>query len=297
MREIRLTVPRGSAEAVFALARAAGIAEASVHEVRVLGRDEPSEELAVKSSAPKIRKFLRTLLLAPPIDRREIRFSAHEVLALVGDEPARRVTIPAGVPLTDVHHDLWRYCHVTGSSIARTGVSAALLAYAMLKGDTLLAVGALMFTPFSPLVLSVALGIAARRGDLTRQALLALAVALVLTLSAASITGVLVGGPLSAEDFGGPTRNFVMSGLIGVMAALADSDEVGRRQLLGLAMAYPFVRLIVWFGLTLALGAPEQGSRVHDLVLLAGNAAVMTAAAATTYRLIGRDGELAGLPR
>lgn len=297
MREIRLTVPRGSAEAVFALARAAGVGEASVHEVRVLGRDEVAEELAVKSSAPQIRTFLRTLLNSPRFDRRKVRFSAHEVLALVNEDSAQRVTIPAGVPLTDVHHDLWRHCHVTASSVARTGVSAALLAYAMLKADTLLAVGALIFTPFSPLVLSVALGVAARRGDLTRQALRALAVALVLTLAAAAITGALVGGPVRAEDFGGPTRNFVMSGLIGVMAALADADEVGRRQLLGLAMAYPFVRLIAWLGLTLSLGTPEDGSRTDDLLLLAGNAVVMTAAAATTYRVIGHDGELAGLPR
>ncbi|WAS95387.1 hypothetical protein [Nannocystis punicea] len=297
MREIRLTLPRGSAEAVFDLARAAGIAEASVHEVRVLGRETTAEEMTLKSSAPKIRTFLRELLRSPLFDRRTVRFSAHEVLALVNEESARRVTVPAGVPLTDVHHDLWRYCHITASFVARTWVSAALLAYAMLKSDTLLAVGALIFTPFSPLVLSTALGVAGRRTELTRQALRVLAVAFVLTVSSAAITGALVGGPMLAEDFGGPTRNFVASALIGVMAALADSDEVGRRQLLGLAMAYPFVRLIVWLGLTLALGVPDDGERLHDLLLLAGNAVVMTAAAATTYRVIGHDGELAGLPR
>ncbi|WP_434419793.1 hypothetical protein [Nannocystis pusilla] len=298
MREIRLTVPRGSAEAVFAVARAAGIAEASVHEVRVLGGEPATaEELALKSSAPKIREFLRALLCSPLFDRRKIKFSAHEVLALVNEESAQRVTVPAGVPLTDVHHDLWRHCHVTASLVARTCVSAALLAYAMLHQDTLLAVGALIFTPFSPLVLSAALGVAARRTELTRQALRVLLVALVLSLSAAALTGALVGGTMPAEDFGGPTRNFVASALIGVMAALADSDEVGRRQLLGLAMAYPFVRLIVWLGLTLALGEPEGGDRLHDALLLLGNAVVMTAAAATTYRVIGRDGELAGLPR
>lgn len=296
MREIRLTLPRGAAEAVFTLARAAGIAEASVHEVRVLGREEPAEEMTVKSSTPKIREFLRALLCSPLFDRRTVRFSAHEVLALVDEESAQRVTVPAGVPLTDVHHDLWRHCHVTASLVARTCVSAALLAYAMLKADTLLAVGALIFTPFSPLVLSAALGVAARRRELMLQALRVLALALVLTLLSAALTGALVGGPMIDVDFGGPTRNFVASALIGVMAALADSDEVGRRQLLGLAMAYPFVRLIAWLGLTMTLGAPEGGERLHDVLLLSGNAVVMTAAAATTYRLIGRDGELTGLP-
>ncbi|MFY0538994.1 hypothetical protein [Nannocystis pusilla] len=183
-------MPRGSAEAVFAVARAAGIAEASVHEVRVLGGDgAPAEELTLKSSAPKIREFLRSLLCSPLFDRRTFRFSAHEVLALVNEESAQRVTIPAGVPLTDVHHDLWRHCHVTASLVARTCVSAALLGYAMLHEDTLLAVGALIFTPFSPLVLSAALGVAARRTELTREALRVLLVALVLTLSAAALTG------------------------------------------------------------------------------------------------------------
>lgn len=291
-----MLVPRGRAEALFALAREAGIEHASLHEVRVLGGQGPAEELKIKSSAPRVKAFLAAYLRSPLNDG-SIRFSAHDVLALVDGESAREVTVPACVPFSDVQHDLWRYCHVTASFLARTVVSAALLAYAMINDDPLLIVGALIFTPFSPLVLSAAFGLAASRPELARHALRSLSLALLLTVASAAATARLAGGPVLFDRYGNLPVNFAFSIAIGVMAALADCDEVGRRQLLGLAMAYPFVKYAAWLGLALSLGFPEGGETLRRLAAFGGNAVLMTAAAALTYRLLGRRGELTHLPR
>jgi hypothetical protein len=296
MRELKLTLPRGSAEQVFALARDAGIAEASLSEVRMLGRAEPADELKLKGSAPEVKRFLESFLRSPVFDQGRTHLSAHDVLALVNDESAREVTIPTCVPLLDVQHDLWRHCHLTPSLLTRTAVSAGLLTYAALRGDTLLTVGALVFTPFSPLVLAAAFGLASRRPELVRRALRVVAWALCVTVACSALTAAVVRGPMPAEPPVPLGTWLLFSALIGVMAALCDADEVGRRQLLGLAMAYPFVRLVVWFGLAAALGFPSGQETSRRLLALGGNFALMTAAAALTYRRLGR-GELSALPR
>jgi ABC-type spermidine/putrescine transport system permease subunit II len=87
-----------------------------------------------------------------------------------------------------------------------------------------------------------------------------------------------------------------MSAILGVLAAAADSDEVGRQQLMGLAMAYPFVKFPVWIGISLVLGFPDAATTRARLASLAGDVLIMTAMAALTYLVMARRGELERLP-
>lgn len=298
MREIKVVGPKGSAAEVARLALDVGIAEASSREVRVSDASgvREEEETVVKSSTPKIRALLSALYSQPGYDRRKQRVSAHMVLALVAQEPIADVTKPVVIPFTDVQQDLWKYCHVTPSFAVRSAASAGLLAFALLRDETVLAIGAMIFTPFSPLILSTGFGLASRHRRHVRQGLLAFAAAFVLTVAAAAATAAIDGGPMTYADFGRLESNLLMSAVLGVLAAAADSDEVGRQQLMGLAMAYPLVKFPVWIGISLVLGFPDAATTRARLASLVGDALIMTAMAALTYRAMARRGELERLP-
>lgn len=298
MREIKVVGPKGSAAEVARLALDVGIAEASSRTVFVhdAGGEREEEELVVKSSTPKIRAFLSALYRSPGYDRRAYRASAHMVLALVAQDSIAEVTKPVVIPFTDVQQDLWQYCHVTTSFAVRAAVSAGLLAFGMLRGKTTLEIGAMIFTPFSPLILSTGFGIASRCRRLALQGALAFATASALTVAAAALTALIAGGPMAFADFGELKADLAMSAVLGVLAAAADADEVGRRQLMGLAMAYPFVKFPVWIGIALVLGFPDAATTRTRLIALGGDVLLMTAMAALTYRVMARRGELERLP-
>jgi len=298
VREIKVVGPKGSAAALARLAQEAGIAEGASRLVTVheAGTEREEEEFVVKSSTPKIRAFLSAVYQDPGYDRRARRLSAHMVLALVAQDPIREVTRPVVIPFTDVEQDLWQYCHVTPSFAIRSAVSAGLLAFALIRDETVLAIGAMIFTPFSPLILSTGFGLASRRRRLVLQGLLAFATAFGLTVAASAATAAAAGGPLTYADFGELKSNLLMSAALGVLAAAADSDEVGRKQLLGLAMAYPFVKFPAWIGIALVLGFPDAATARLRLESLIGDVLIMTAMAAMTYRAMARPGELARLP-
>lgn len=296
MRELKMRVPLGRAEEIARLARKAGIRTAISHQVRVHGAEEMQEEVRLKSSTPKVREFLSRLFREPYFDKRLYPFSSHEIRALVDEEPVFSVTRPVYTPLSDLQQDLWQYSHVTTSFVVRAAVSSGLLAYAMLKDDTVLGVGAMIFSPFSPLILAVAFGLASRCGLMIRQGLRALAIALGVTIASAALTAAVAGGPMLFQRFGGLADNFAMSAVIGVLAAVADIDDVGRRQLVGLAMAYPFVKFPTWIGIAVAAGFPERSVALQRLLILGGNAALMTGMAAGVYCWIARRGELDDLP-
>lgn len=298
MREIKIRAPLGASKKLSHLALQSGISEATSHVVRVHGAAaEEAEEFKVKSSAPRIKAFLSALSRAPFYERSGYQVSAHAVLAIVGRETLSSVTAPVPVPFMEIQQDLWQYCQLTASFAVRAAVSAGLLAYALIKDDTVLAIGAMIFTPFSPLVLAMAFGLASRCARLTAQGVKAFLAALALTVAAAALTAAAAGGPLLFANFGGLGTNLAMSATIGLLAAVADADEVGRRQLIGLAMAYPFVKFPVWMGIALIQGFPDRTTTFSRLGALAGNAILMTLTAAFVYRSMARGGEVGALPQ
>jgi hypothetical protein len=296
MREIKIRVPKGQAASVARLALNVGISQVASRDIYIHGLEETNEELKIKSSTPKIRRFLSALFHAPFYNKKTYQFSSHDIRALVTADPIRSVTVPACIPFSDIQQDLWQYSHITSSFVIRVMVSAGLLAYAMIKDDTVLGIGAMIFTPFSPLILAIAFGLVCKELSLVQQGLKAFAIALLLTVGAAWVVAKVVGGPMLFSRFGTLPVNLVISAVTGVMAAVADADDVGRRQLLGLAMAYPFVKFPTWLGIALGVGFPDHSTTLERVADLIGNPLLMMATAAAVYWILGRRGERKDLP-
>ncbi len=277
MREIKVLVPKGMSAEVAKLALKAGTGSATMRSVFVYGPDEEREEVKVKTSTPTARRFVDALLAAPYFDRRTISVSSHDIKALISDAEIADITKPLCIPTVDIFEDLWQNSHITQTFVVKVIAGALLMAYAMFKNDPVLMVGALLFTPFSPLLMGIAFG--ARAGDrhLIRQATLAFTVGNILTVMGALITASFMKGPLVYNGLGSLLSNFLISVIAGIVAGLTDADDVGRRQMIALAATIPYVKFPVWFGISCVKGFPDgQATGMHLLSFGINIATVLT---------------------
>jgi hypothetical protein len=254
MREIKVTTPEPLAEGVARMAKDLGIDSITVSEQTVYGVSTPYREVKLRTSTPAGKKFLDRLFSSAVFDRSKFIVSSHELRAVVSAEEMKDVTRPLIVPMVDVFEDLWQNSHLTRTFFAKVVGSALLLAYAMLKNNIVLMIGALLFTPFTPLLMGFAFGLRAGDRGLIKQSMKAFFVGTLLTVAAAAVVTAAQKGPLGYQEFGSVGSNFFQSLAAGAIAGFADADDVGRRQLIGLAAAYPYVKFPVWFGYSLVEG-------------------------------------------
>lgn len=254
MREIKVTTPEPLADGVARMAKELGIDSITVSEQTVYGVAAPYREVKLRTSTPAGKKFLDRLFSSAIFDRSKFIISSHELRAVVSAEETKDVTCPLVVPMVDVFEDLWQNSHLTRTFYAKVIGNALLLAWAMLKNNLVLMIGALLFTPFTPLLMGFAFGLRSGDRGLLRQSVKAFLVGTALTVAAAAAVTAVQRGPLGYQEFGSVASNFFQSLAAGAIAGFADADDVGRRQFIGLAAAYPYVKFPVWLGYCLVEG-------------------------------------------
>jgi hypothetical protein len=287
MREIKIRLPGEDAERVANLALAHGADSVAAHEVFVHGKGERMHELKIKTSTPHAKRIVDALLAAPFFNPARYVVSSHDIRALISTQAIEPRTRPVCVPRVDVHQDLWQNSHFTWSFALRVAVSSALVAYAMLREDLVLMIGALIFSPFSPVQMGLGFSLCVRDRALAGRAAKTFALGLVLAIAAAAVAAAVTRGPLMYDRLGQLGDNAVISLLAGFMGAFAESDDVGRRQLLGLAAAYPFVKFPVWIGIACVLGFPALPETAKRLGMLGVDVLAMVLAAAVGYWAVG----------
>ena len=296
MRLVKISTPDGKGEDIARLAVGAGIPEATIQRFETYGADgsrRPKEAVDVKTSTPAAEKFIEAVMTAPFFDPEEYSIDVRQPRSVVTKESVRAVTWSISVPSLDLFEELWQFSHVTPSFILRMFIGAALLSYGMVKLNLLLMIAGLLFIPFLPMLLAVGFGALTKEWRLVRQGAFAAAVATGLIVAGGAVVALLTGKPSEFDEFAPTLTTLLISLAVGVAAGLATGDDVGRRELIGLAATAQMALIPAWFGISLVYGfssaaTPAPAVRVLNFFVAA---AAILVTSMVTYHLLGMRGE------
>ncbi|HVF51619.1 MAG TPA: DUF389 domain-containing protein [Pyrinomonadaceae bacterium] len=295
MRLVKVAAPEGKAAEIAQLAFGVGIGQVSTTQEVVYhddGSSETKDVVNVDTATPKAKAFVEAVLSAPFFDRQKYSINIREPRAIYGREHPSRVTRPFALPETDLLEELWQFSHVTLSFVGRVLVGSLLLAFGMVQANLLFMIAGLLFLPFLPLILAMGFGTLAREWRLVGQGLLAFVVGTGLILLGGVIIGLLTEPPLKFQEFNPMLTSILFSVAVGIAAALATSDDVGRREMIGLAASSQVAIIPAWLGVSLVFGFPrtDTGSPVQRSLTFLINIVAIIVTSLITYALIGMRG-------
>jgi len=202
----------------------------------------------------------------------------------------RELTKPLVVPATDIFEELWQFSHITVGFVGRNFIAACFLAYGLINQQILLIIAGLLFLQLLPLLLAIGFGAWTRTWKLVGQSASAFIVAVILLILGGVLVAALSSPPLKYNEFNTTFVGFLISLAVGIAAGLANSDDVGRREFLGLAATAQIAIIPVWFGICFVFGFPtttgqnEITSRALGFGL---NILTIIIASLATYILLG----------
>jgi hypothetical protein len=273
------------------IAFAVGISEVSVAEKRMLeksGSETIRDSIEMDVSTPLAKAFMDEITSAPFFSREEFSIAVRQPRALISREKLSRLTRPLVEPAVDIFEELWQFSQVTYGFVGRILIGALLLAYGLVEYKLLFMIAGLLFIPLLPLMLSVGFGLLTRQWRLVGQGLFSLMMALLLLVTGGVIVGFLTDPPVQYSEFSTLETGFLISLVVGVAAGLATADDVGRREMIGLAATAQIAIIPAWFGLCLVLGFPaiETTSPLRRVFGLLLNVIAIVVAALATYAAI-----------
>jgi hypothetical protein len=291
MRQITVTAPQGSAHQIAKIAFAVGISEVSVYERRILttsGSETIKDSVEMDVGTPVAKAFIDEFTSASFFDVKTFSIAVRQPRALICREKLSTLVRPLVEPSVDLFEELWQFSQVTYGFVGRILIGALLLAYGLVEFKLLFMIAGLLFIPLLPLMLSVGFGLWTRQWRLAIQGLYSLAVAIGLLIAGGFIVALLSNPPIQYADFNSLATGFFISFAVGVAAGLATADDVGRREMIGLAATAQIAIIPAWLGLCLVLGFPAADStpparRVMGLLL---NIVAIVIAALGTYAAI-----------
>ena len=296
MRLVRVKAPEGQAGEVARLAHEAGVPSVTVSQMRNLSSDgsaETKDVIDVDTATPRAKAFVESLMSAPFFDAEKYSIAIRQPRSIISKEDVRGLTWPVVAPSADIFEELWQFSQVTPSFVGRMLIGSVLLSYGMMEQNLLLMIAGLLFLPLLPTLLAVSIGALSRQWRLAGQGLFAFAVATALIVAGGAIVAAVVGPPLRYHTFSGMLTAAVISSLVGVAAALADTDDVGRREMIGLAATAQVALIPAWLGISLVIGfsqAVDPTPPPRRLLTFAAIVAAIIVASMATYALLGLRG-------
>ena len=288
MRQITITAPEGSGSQVAQIAFAVGISQVSVSEKRILkadGSEAIKDSIELDVGTPSAKAFLDQFTSAPFFSREKFSIAVRQPRALVSQEQLSRLTRPLVEPSVDIFEELWQFSQVTYGFVGRILIGGLLLAYGLVEYKLLFMIAGLLFIPLLPLMLSIGFGLLTQQWRLVAQGVGSLAVAICLLVLGGGAVGLLTNPPVQYSDFTSLPTGLLISLVVGIAAGLATADDVGRREMIGLAATAQIAIVPAWFGLCLALGFPAAdltppSRRILGLLI---NIAAIVVASLGTY--------------
>ena len=265
MRQVTITTPVGRADDVARIAFNVGIPEVSVNQTRVVkldGSETTKDRVELDTGTHLAKVFVDELVAADFFDLDQFTIAVRQPRSIVSRERFESMARPLVEPSTDLFEELLQFCQVTYGFIGRIFIGAVLLALGMPDDRLLFMIAGLLFIPLLPLILGIGFGICARQWNLFRQALFALTVAIFLLAVAGITVALLTHRPVLYSESSSLLTGALISVVVGVAAALATVDDVGRREMIGLAATAQVAIIPVWFGLCLVTGFPVVGSSI-----------------------------------
>jgi len=300
VRLVKVQAPAGKGEEVAQLAFAVGIAQVTVRQEQVYRPNQAREAkdvVDIEVATPLAKAFIDAVLTAPFFDPEAYAITVRQPRSIISHEAPATLTKPFVVPAIDLMEELWQFSHVTFGFVGRVALAAALLAYGMIADKLLIVIAGLLFLPLLPLLLAISLGMWTRQWRLAWQGGQALVVGIVLLVAAGALVAGITGPPLRFNESNSLFTSLLISLVVGVAAGLATADDVGRREMIGLAAVAQIAILPTWFGIWLVFGSAADGSMApaaRALMLLV-NVSTIVIAALGTYALLGLHGS--GLAR
>jgi hypothetical protein len=295
VRLIKVQVPAGKGDEVAQLAFAVGIAQVTVRQEQVYRPNQPKEPkdvVDIEAATPKAKAFIDAVLAAPYFDPAAYAITVRQPRSIVSHEPPATLTKPLVVPTVDLFEELWQFSHVTVGFVGRVVLAAALLAYGMIADKLLIIIAGLLFMPLLPLLLAISFGLWTREWRLAWQGARALVVGIILLVAAGALVAAITGPPLRFNESNSLFTSLVISLAVGIAAGLATVDDVGRREMIGLAAVAQIAILPTWFGIRFVFGVAADGSMspaARALALLV-NISTIVVAALGTYAMLGLRG-------
>ncbi len=128
------------------------------------------------------------------------------------------------------------------------------------------------------------------RLETCRAKRLAFVSAIVLLIVGGAFVATISDPPLKYDEFNKMLVVFLISLAVGISAGLANSDDVGRREFLGLAATAQIAIVPVWFGISFIFGFPNIISQEEITTRALGfglNILTLIVASLATYVLLG----------
>jgi hypothetical protein len=241
-------------------------------------------------STPEANAFVEALVSASFYDRTDYAIEVREPRSILKSTSTRNITRPVPAPILDIDEELWQFTHVTYSFVIRVFIAALLVAYGMAEDNPLFIIGGLIFLPFMPIVLAFAFGMMSGQWRLVAHAAIAFITATLLISVGAVVVAAVVDPPILFDKFPPLAAGLCFSFAVGVAAALGTADDVGHRQLVGLAAASQLAIVPAWFGLSLVWGF--SGDLAEKLTGFGVNFVALVVGAITVYGALSLGGEV-----
>ena len=289
MRSVQINTPRDRAEPIAKIAYECGISVVNVSDVTAWKKDGEREEkvtITFETSTPKAKRFVDGLLLSDVYDREIMWFDVRERRAIITTDRISDVTYPWVIPGTDILQDLYQFSHITLGLVGRVLLAACLLSYGLLHQSLLLMIAGMMFIPMLPVLSALGFGGWVGHWRLSVRALGVLAITLGMLFVGGLIIGAMGSPPVQYDEFPPLVAGALISAAVGVAAALANTDDVGRRELIGLAATSQIAVVPAWLGLSAVLGVPASdgsGGVQKHLISLVINILCVVIASLITY--------------
>lgn len=293
MRLIKISSPEGAGESVAKIAFASGIETISVHQTTkhsADGRSKTCDVIEIEASTPKAKQFIDAFLAADFYNTEDFSFTVRAPQSIVSGESPGELTKPLYIPATDLNEELWQFSHITISFVGRIFISACLLAYGLIEHHLLLMIAGLLFLPLLPMLMAISFGTGSGSRKLVLHGTTAFLTAVVLLISGGIAVALLTHPPIKYSEFSSLPVSVLISLAVGIAAGLANIDDSGKRELIGLAATAQIAIIPVWFGICLIFGFPanvSSGEITTRALSFFINVVIIIAASFAVYVLTG----------
>jgi hypothetical protein len=254
------------------------------------GRESIKDAIEVNVGTQRAKTFIDQLMSKPFFSRENFSVAIRQPRSLISKEELKSLTKPLVEPSADVFEELWQFSQVTYGFVIRILIGGLLLAYGLVGYRLLFIIAGLLFIPLLPLMLSVGFGAWTRQWRLALQGVISLAVAIISIGISGMVVALFSHPPVQYSEFNSIKSGFVFSFLVGIAAGLATADDVGRREMIGLAATAQVAVIPAWFGSSVILGFPLMVNIPERLLALLVNIGAIAVSACVTYALIGIKG-------
>jgi hypothetical protein len=259
LRQVTVTTPEGKGAEIAQIAFDVGISDVAISPVRHLRIDQSQtnkDKVEVETATHLAKAFVERVTTSSFFDCDHYSVTIRQPRSIISNQDLKTLTRPLVEPTSDLFQELWQFCQVTYGFVGRIYIGAVLLAFGLIDYRLLFMIAGLLFIPLLPVMLGIGFSLWTRQWRLLLQASIALLVAVIL-LAAGGVTVALFSSPpLRFNDSNSLLTGFMISLAVGVAAGLATSDDVGRREMIGLAATAQVAIVPVWFGISAVFGLP-----------------------------------------